>query len=145
MPLAPLATQNQADVATLTQAVHSRLDREGDTERARELSATTFILLGLNHSDAFINTLTKGVQKMRESSTYQMILREGRNEGIAIGRDEGREAEARELLLRMGTRRYGAPTAKQQARIEAESSRAQLEVWLLSLLDAPDWNTVLAG
>ncbi len=143
----------------LVRAVHSRFDTETDIEKARELSAATFILLGLNHSDAFIATLTKGIQKMRESSTYQMILREGREEGRIIGhnegrsegrsegRDEGREegriVEARANLLLLGVRRFGALSGAQRERIETETSLPRLEVWLLSLLDAGSWAETL--
>ena len=139
----------------LVRAVHSRFDTETDIEKARELSAATFILLGLNHSDAFIATLTKGIQKMRESSTYQMILREGREEGRIIGhnegrsegrsegREEGRIVEARANLLLLGVRRFGALSGAQRERIETETSLPRLEVWLLSLLDAGSWAETL--
>ena len=76
---------------------------------------------------------------MRESSTYQAILREGRDEGIILGRLIGEK----HTLLLQGTRKFGKPTANQREKIETETSREQLEIWLLSLLDAPDWNTLL--
>ena len=127
LPLAPLAARSRRAVADAVYAAHDWLHAEADAQRARELSAATFILLGLNHQEAFINTLTKGVQKMRESSFYQMILREGRNEGLLAGRNEGlalgRLQEARDLLYLQGTRRFGEPTTEHRARIEATISR----------------------
>ena len=81
LPLAPLAAKSEAEVTAVVQAVQQRLNTEADLPKARELFTATFTLLGLNHGDAFIETLTKGLQKMKESSFYQMILREGRSEG----------------------------------------------------------------
>ena len=76
---------------------------------------------------------------MRESSTYQAILREGRDEGIILGRI----TEAQRTIILQGTSKFGKPTAEQREKVETETSREQLEIWLLSLLDAPDWNTLL--
>jgi len=76
---------------------------------------------------------------MKESSTYQAILEEGKAEGKAEGKVEGkvegraegkvegRVEEARNLLLLLGTKRFGAPSAHTQAAIEAVGSVARLE------------------
>ena len=101
-------------------AVHARFYAEAGTEKARELSTATFVLLALSYDTAFLKTLTTGVREMRESSFYQMVLDEGEV--------TGRVREAQELLLTLGTRRFGLPTGAQRARIETETSRAQLEV-----------------
>jgi predicted transposase YdaD len=119
--------------------VHYRFDREAEPARAEELSTATYVLLGLNYEDAFIKTLTSGVRKMRESSTYQAILREGRDEGIILGRI----TEAQRTLILQGTSKFGKPTVEQREKVEIETSREQLEIWLLSLLTAPDWDTLL--
>src|SRR5437588_6282854 len=50
---------------------------------------------------------------MKESSTYQAALEEGRSEG----RSEGRIAEARRLLLFVGTARFGPPDEPTRAAI----------------------------
>lgn len=136
-------TRGKEEVAEVMNVVHYRFDREAEPERAEELSTATYILLGLSYEDAFIKTLTSGVRKMRESSTYQAILREGRDEGIIIGRIQGRVEEAQQSLLLMGTRKFDNPTAEQREKIETETSREQLETWLLSLLDSPYWDTLL--
>ncbi|MBC7808469.1 MAG: hypothetical protein H7145_20230 [Akkermansiaceae bacterium] len=154
LPLAPLATTTPDETTTVVRDLHARLDKEPDSQNARELSTATFILLGLNYEEAFIRTLTQGVQKMKESSTYQMIVREGMQEGIREGMREGMregiregkavgflDGEKRSLILQ-GTRRFGEPTDAQRTRIESESTREQLEVWILALLDAKDWDTL---
>ena len=71
---------------------------------------------------------------MRESTTYQAILQEGRDEGIAKGRAEGVETAARETLLRMGhgasaTRRSRSSTLWLQYTMSSIWSRSPSGFW----------------
>jgi predicted transposase YdaD len=72
---------------------------------------------------------------MRESTTYQAILREGRQEGIMEGRLEGRLDQARRILLRQGTKRFGEPDATTVATIEAIKDVGRLETMVDRLVD----------
>ena len=89
---------------------------------------------------------------MKESSTYQAILREGMAEGMARGRTEGRVEgrtegsveEARKLLLLLGAKRWGAPDARSRAAIEAITDLARLEQLTERLLDVSGWDELLA-
>ncbi len=94
---------------------------------------------------------------MKESTTYQAILREGRNEGLIEGRneglieglnkgrDEGRIDEARRLLLLQGTRRFGEPDATITATLEAIHDINRLESLFEQIFDfnVKDWNGLL--
>ena len=62
----------------------------------------TPLLMGLNYSDELTDSLLEGVQTMQESTTYQKILREGRDEGRKAGQKAGRITEAQRLLLQLG-------------------------------------------
>ncbi|MGP0064810.1 MAG: hypothetical protein ACLQGP_14580 [Isosphaeraceae bacterium] len=73
---------------------------------------------------------------MRESTTYQAILREGRQEGIMEGRIEGRIDEARRVLLRQGTKRFGEPDTTTLAAIEAINDLDRFESLADRILDA---------
>ena len=64
---------------------------------------------------------------MRESTTYQAILREGR--------EEGRMDAARRILLRLGTKRFGDPDATTVATIEAIKDVGRLETMGDRILD----------
>jgi hypothetical protein len=64
---------------------------------------------------------------MRESTTYQAILREGR--------DEGRLEGERRLLARLGTKRFGKPDAATTAAIEAIQDSNRLEALGERILD----------
>ena len=57
---------------------------------------------------------------MRESSTYQVILAEGRV--------EGRIEEAQDIVLRLGSKRFGPPDERVQATIRSIDSRERLEL-----------------
>jgi predicted transposase YdaD len=78
---------------------------------------------------------------MRESSTYQAILAEGREEG----REEGRAQEARRLLLLLGSDRYGPPNAKIRATIESIAAVERLEQLTRRLPGASSWEELMAS
>ena len=84
---------------------------------------------------------------MKESSTYQAILEEGKvegmAEGLAMGMTEGRAKEARSLLLLLGTKRFGAPDTRTQAAIEAIRSVERLERLVARVLEAESWEELL--
>jgi predicted transposase YdaD len=90
---APLALLTDEASGRLPELV-SRMDRKmrdaNSPESERKLVlASTYLLMGLRYNEEEIRAAFLGVQGMKESTTYQAILREGRDEGVAIGRDEG--------------------------------------------------------
>ena len=74
---------------------------------------------------------------MKESSTYQAILAEGEAKGKA--------EEARTLLIRQGTKRFGPPTTQKIAELEAISDMARLEALTERLLDVNNWDERLSS
>ena len=73
---------------------------------------------------------------MRESSTYQVILAEGRV--------EGRIQEAQGMLLRQGRKRFGPPSEGVERTIEAIGNLERLEALDERLLDVATWDDLLA-
>jgi hypothetical protein len=69
---------------------------------------------------------------MRESVTYQAILQ------------EGREEEARAILRRLGTKRFGPPSETARAVLEGISGIERLERLSERLLDVESWEELLA-
>jgi predicted transposase YdaD len=86
--------------------------------------------------------LLEGVHNMQESTTYQAILREGRNEGLI----EGRVSEAQRRLLLQGEIRFGPPDEATRSDIEAIRDVERLERIIKRLLETsiPDWNGLLS-
>ena len=78
---------------------------------------------------------------MRESTTYQWILKEGREEGIK----QGRVTEARRLLLRQGVKRFGNPPAKAKSAVARIDELERLELLIDRIHDAEvtSWNQLL--
>lgn len=76
---------------------------------------------------------------MKESTTYQAILEEGRE----WGREEGRAEEAQSLILRLGQKRLGHPTPEVEAALRAISDRAHLERIAERVLEVESWTDLL--
>jgi predicted transposase YdaD len=100
-----------------------------------------------------LRTFREGGSIMRESVTYQAILREGRQEGIIVGREEGimegriegRIEGERRLLVRQGTKRFGVPDAATVTAIEAIEDLDRFEALGDRILDAgiQSWDDLL--
>jgi hypothetical protein len=87
-----------------------------------------------------IDQLLQGVLGMKESVTYQAIVRQGLAKGLAKGALE----EARKLLLQLGQDRFGreAP-ADILARVEAIQDLLQLEQLTRRVLPSQSWEELL--
>ncbi len=132
LPLAPVAAVGRTAVRSVIGQVRDRLDREVPAPQAAELMHATRILTGLRYNRAEVQDLFRGVQHMRESSYYQEILDEGRVEGRVEGE--------RDLLVRMGSRKFGRPPAGTVARLRAVTDVAELDRLGVALLDAASWD-----
>jgi predicted transposase YdaD len=72
---------------------------------------------------------------MKESSTYQAILEEGRREGAL--------AEAKKLLRLWGDNAFGAPDARTAAAIERLNDLTRLEDLLRRVKSVTSWQELL--
>ncbi|MBV8126302.1 MAG: hypothetical protein JO114_01405 [Planctomycetaceae bacterium] len=136
VPLAPLTDVPEADLPQLVGLMAERINAE-PRSRAAKLWTATYLLMGLRYSDELTDSLLEGVQTMQESTTYQKILREGRN--------EGQITEAQRLLLLLGEIRFGVPEARTRSAIEAIQDIERLERMSKRILDADihDWDGLL--
>ena len=64
---------------------------------------------------------------------------------IRKSRQEGREEEARSLLILMGRKRLGEPGKETEARIAVIADRERLERLCQRVLDVETWEDLLAG
>ncbi len=122
VPLAPLTNVPAAALSGLVQRMATRINAEPEP-RAAILWTATYLLMGLRYSEDVALQLLEGVRNMQESTTYQAILREGRNEGLI----EGHVNEARRLLLLLGEDRFGPPAEATRTAIEAIRDLERLE------------------
>jgi len=136
LPLAPLARVKENELPAVIQAMRQRLDREATRSQAGMLWTATYVLMGLTYSDELIDRLLEGVQSMKESVTYQKILREGRAEGLVEGE--------RRILRRLGGERFGMPDAHIEAALDAIADLERLEQLSVRVLHVKTWDELLA-
>jgi predicted transposase YdaD len=144
LPLAPLAAVAEEQLPGVIRRMEERITQEASAGQAGILWAATYLLLGLRLQEEAAARLLEGVNGMKESTTYQAILREGREEGLGAGRDVGRLEEARAILLRLGTRRFGPPAEPVRAALEAITDTERLEALTVRVLDVESWDELLA-
>lgn len=139
IPLAPLSDVSQDALPSVIHRMEERFTGEAAPADAAKLWAATYILMGLRYSAEFTDQLFHGALTMEESTTYQAIIAKGRAEG----RVEGQAAEARKILLRQGTKRFGSPDARTRSAIEAIADVDRLEQLTERLLDVSSWDELL--
>ena len=138
VPLAPLGKVRPEELPAVIAQMKGRLKRERRGQAARLWSAA-YILMGFRYEQALIQRLLQGVETMKESTTYQAILSEGKAEGVA----EGKTEEARNMLLLLGRRRFGEPPPEAVAALDALSDVSRLEELGVRLLEASSWQELL--
>jgi predicted transposase YdaD len=156
LPLAPVSRVDDSELPDLIRRMDERIERELTPSEAPEIWSATYLLMGLVHKDTFVKALLQGVRHMQESSTYQAILREGREEGIQQGIERGIEQgiergvergkteEASKLLLKTGNKRFGPPDPRIVAIIESITELNRLEDLFLRILDVGGWDELFA-
>jgi predicted transposase YdaD len=143
MPLAPVSAVADADVPSVIGRMKERLTSRVARPLARDLWAATFVLLGLRHTSEMAAVLLRGVVTMKESTTYQMIVEEGRALGLVEGRREGTVQALRGVVRRLGESRLGPPDKEAQAALDGISDPARLEELTLRVLTATSWRELL--
>jgi predicted transposase YdaD len=141
LPLAPISDVAPERLPEVIRRIGERLERDAPPGLVGELWAATDVLMGLQYDEALTAHLLRGVRGMRESATYQAILREGREEGLI----EGEALGARRIILNLGTRRLGPPSATTVAALARISDLDVLQRLADSVLDASSWEEILAA
>jgi predicted transposase YdaD len=109
-----------------------RIETEAPPEKQGTLLTASYILTGLRLNSEQARQLFKGVFAMRDSSTYQAILEEGRVEG------------AQAIILRAGRKRFGLVAETVKPVLQAITDLERLERISDRLNDAADWQDLLA-
>jgi hypothetical protein len=77
---------------------------------------------------------------MRESSTIQAFIEEGRRKGLG----EGKAGEARRIILRLGRKRLGAVDETVEAKLNEIVDLEQLEALTERIDQVSSWDELLA-
>jgi predicted transposase YdaD len=151
LPLALLCDLSETSPERVVESLEARIETEAVIENRRKLWASTYLLAGIRYAPEIAGKLLeKAVAQMKESMTYQKILADGRQEGIAQGIAEGRSLGIaqgvaqgeRELLLLLGTDRFGPPDASLHEVLE-KAQEPQLRAWARRLFHATSWAELL--
>jgi predicted transposase YdaD len=160
LPLAPVSNVAPERLPDVLTAVAERLRDEAGPELKTTLWTATAILIGLRYPREQVGELIEGVATMvlgirgiEDSWVYQDIFAKGRAEGEAKGRAEGEakgRAEglveaARQILLHQGRKKLGEPDVQVLTEIAAISQLDRLNLLLDRILDASNWDELLAS
>ena len=125
LPLVLLTNEAEGQLGTLVDRIDERLRAEQVPDADRIFLLTCgYILLGLRYDDDDViqNAYTR-VRRMKESSTYQAILREGREEGELKGELKTRQSTLLDILRD----RFGEVPPEVELRIWAVTEAARLQ------------------
>ncbi|MBL8867863.1 MAG: DUF4351 domain-containing protein, partial [Planctomycetia bacterium] len=157
-PLAMLTDEASTDLEQTLGRFRDRLRSDGVTCRLSDtLFVASSVLCGLRYNYRQIVEMYRRLNMlMEESSVYQWIVQQGKSaglkegkslglqEGKSLGLQEGRMVEARNLVLRQATRRFGEPAPASIAKLNAIADLNRLESLADKVLVATNWDEFLA-
>lgn len=145
LPFALLAAAPETELPAIVRRMQTRIAAEVNPADAAILWTTTFLLLGLRYTLDFAERLLQGVRGMEESSTYQALLARGEAKGKAEGEARGRAEEARAIILRLGRKRLGEPSAEAQSALNSITAPQALEELAERLLEVENWDELFTA
>jgi hypothetical protein len=136
LPLAPIGAVTEAELPAVIREMKARLGRKRSPSLVNQIWSSAFVLMGLRYEEALIRALTQEVLGMKESVTYQAILREGQ----AVGAVE----EARTILLQLGEDRFQCiPNKRAQAKLTRLTDLKTLEQLTRRVYKTASWEELL--
>ncbi len=135
LPLAPLCQGAEDHMEEIIAKLNRRLDAEASGKELETLAVATYFLLGLRLPSAVAVQLFRRGSAMKESTTYQATLEEGRVEGQII--------KARQTLRLLGDMRFGAPSKPISDKLAAIASEQALDTLMRRILLAASWEELL--
>jgi hypothetical protein len=138
LPLATLVGLSVEDMAAVLRRIEARVRQEAQPSTAERVRAASYLLLGLRFPQDVIDDLLRGVGIMagalKESSTYQGLIREGEERALAPMRD---------MLIHLGSRHLGPPTEEIREALSRITDPEQLATLGRRILDAASWDEAL--
>jgi hypothetical protein len=116
----------------IVREIDRRLAQQVDHGRAVRLMTAAFILSGMRLPKESLANIYDGVRIMHESTAYDMAIEEGEIRG------------SQQLLLRMGSRPFGAPDAQVVTALKAIQDFERLERMADAIFTAKSWQELLS-
>jgi hypothetical protein len=131
LPLAPISAVTAAELPGIMKEIDKRLRGRRARKKAPTLWSATYLLMGLRYPADLVNELSRGLQMLEESSTYQYLLGKGAREGAL--------AEAHKLLRLCGEGAFGVPDAQSVAALEGLTDLTRMEELMSTVHTAGSW------
>jgi predicted transposase YdaD len=138
LPTAVLCDEKM-DIESILAEMDRRIQTEATPKEAETLWAASYFLMGLRYEPEIVAKLIPKGRHMKESTTYQATLEEGRQEG----RQEGRREEAIRLLLRLGRKTLGASGARVREQLDTLSGVEEIESLIERVNEVTSWDELL--
>lgn len=135
LPLAMLSSVSEPQLPSLVQRLEDLVRAEASPEQAKIVGAAAILLSGMRWPMEFVEHLFQGVSFMNileDSSVYHWILA------------KGEVKEARNILFRIGRKRFGPPSPTVTTTLEGIKDLNRLEELSERLLDVTSWDELLA-
>ncbi len=147
LPLAPLAAIEPTRLPEILEHMGERFRRETDPASAENLWVSTSLLLPLRYDMDEVRDLMVRMQELRDTRFVREIREEGRAEGlsqgISRGLTEGRISEARRIVLRLGTRKFGPASATVVSALDNINDLTLFDDLTDRILTATSWQELL--
>lgn len=131
LPLAPLADLSGVGLPVVAGQIGRRLSAEADPTTADRLVTMLSVLMKTRYDMRTTEEILRSIPDIEEYPAFMIFL------------DRGRVREARDILLRVGRKKFGPPTAEQEAAMNAITDRGRLEALTEKLLDVATWDDLL--
>jgi hypothetical protein len=118
-------------LAGVIQQICERLRQEAPAEKFGKLLTSAFVLTGLRVPRERAWSLFRGVQGMHESDTYLAIL------------DEGRLAHARDMVLRLGQKKFGPASNEIVSAVKGIEDLDRLDRLIEGYTEVTSWQELL--
>jgi predicted transposase YdaD len=140
LPLAPLSVEKADQLPIIIERLKERVDPAVVTAEISEFWTAAAVMAGLRFPWDLIKHCFGGITAMRESSTIQAFIEEGRRKGLEEGKAEG----TRRIILRLGRKRLGAVDETVEAKLSAIVDLERLEELTERIDQASSWDELLA-
>ena len=142
LPLAPLC-QGAASIEAIVAKIDERFRQELPPQDEGKFWLATCTLMGLRYDAETVFRLIPKGRAMKESTTYQAIVEEGRQNGRQEGRQEGEYAHARSVLLRLGRKHLGPPGLTVRDRLDALTDIEAIDLLIDRVDEVATWEELL--
>lgn len=132
LPLAPITDVAIHRLPVILRSMSKRVEKEILPENRNEFWMATSLLMGTRFTNSKVDDLLRGVINMRESSVAQAYLQ------------EGREEEARNMVLEVAKDRFGEIDPKLKQFVDAISDVKRLERLTIRAGKASTWEELLS-